>query len=239
MKVDLFVPCIIDQFYPDVAFNTLKLFRNLNIDFEYNPEQTCCGKSAFNDGQIHEAKALADKFLTEFSGERNIVTLSPGCGAYIRQEFPRFYQESNKLEKSKLVSSKVYELTDFLVNKLKIKNTDAEFSAKVTFHDSCSALYKYGLKNEARILLKNVKGLQLIEMNENDVCCGYGGSFATQFKHISTCMTAQKVQNAIETGAEYIVSTEASCLMNMEAYIRKQKLPIKTIHIANILASGI
>lgn len=239
MKVDLFVPCVVDQFYPEIAFNAIKLFQKLNIDFHYNPEQTCCGKSAFYNGYIEESKNLANKFLKDFSGERNIVSLSPACAAFIRQEYSIFFQNTDKIHANERVTSKVYELTDFLVNKCKIKNTDAEFHAKVTYHDSCSALNKYGIKEEPRTLLKNVKGLELIEMKENDVCCGYGGSFATQFKQISTSITARKVQNALDTGAEYIVSAEASCLMNLESYIKKRKLPIKTIHIATILASGL
>ncbi len=119
---------------------------------------------------------------------------------------------------------------------MKKENLGAEFGHKVTFHDSCAGLREYGIKKEPRKLLKSVKELELIEMKNLDTCCGFGGTFAAKFHHISTAMTEQKVNYAIETGAEYIVSTEASCLMNMEAYIKKQNLPIKTIHLADILA---
>ena len=125
------------------------------------------------------------------------------------------------------------------MNVLNVTNLGATFEAKVTYHDACAALREYGIKEEPRMLLNNVKGLQIIEMEDNDVCCGFGGTFAVKFESISTAMAEQKVKNAIDSGAEYIISTEASCLMHLEAYIKKHKLPIKTIHIADVLASGL
>ncbi|OFY18554.1 MAG: Fe-S oxidoreductase [Bacteroidetes bacterium GWF2_33_38] len=239
MKIDLFVPCFIDQLYPEIAFNTMKLFKKLMIDVEYNPEQTCCGQPAFNSGFWSESREVATKFMSDFAGERIIVSLSASCGGFIKNKYPVLFKESEKHEEAVKFSTRVFELTDFLVNKCKINNTDSEFSARITFHDACSAIREYGLKNEARTLLNNVKGLEIIEMEESDVCCGFGGAFSAKFDAISTAMVERKVNNAIKTGAEYIVSTEASCLMNMESYIKKQKLSIKTMHIANILASGI
>lgn len=239
MKVDLFVPCFIDQLYPDIAFNTLKLLKKLMIDVEYNPEQTCCGQATFNSGHWDETKNLATKFMNDFSSDRQIVSLSASCGGFIKNHYPELFKNTEKQEFATSLSNRVFELTDFIINKCKITNTDSEFNARITIHDSCSALREYRLKDEPRTLLKNVKGLEIIEMEESDVCCGFGGTFAAKFKAISTAMVERKVKNAIKTGAEYIVSTEASCLMNMDAYIRKNKLPIKTMHIANILASGL
>jgi L-lactate dehydrogenase complex protein LldE len=132
----------------------------------------------------------------------------------------------------------IYELTDFLVNVLKMTSFDAIFAHRVTYHDACSALREYGIREEPRILLKKVKGIELAEMDNTGTCCGFGGTFSVKFTSISSAMTQQKVENAMSTGAEYIVSTEASCLMNMESYIRKNNFPIQTIHIADILASG-
>jgi L-lactate dehydrogenase complex protein LldE len=132
---------------------------------------------------------------------------------------------------------RVFELTDFLVNKLNFINFDATFPHKVTYHDACSALREYGISEEPRKLLKQVKGLELVEMADTKTCCGFGGTFSVKFKDISTAMTEQKIDNALATGAEFIISTESSCLMNLNSYIEKQKLPIKTIHIADVLAS--
>jgi len=134
------------------------------------------------------------------------------------------------------MKTNIFELSDFLVNILKVEDMGAKFPHKVTFHDSCSALREYGLKDEPRKLLSKVEGLELIEMNESDTCCGFGGTFAVKNTAISTAMAANKVRNALETGAEYIVSTEASCLMNINGYINKHQLPVKGIHLADILA---
>jgi L-lactate dehydrogenase complex protein LldE len=122
---------------------------------------------------------------------------------------------------------------------LKITNLGATFAHKVTFHDSCSALREYGIKDEPRILLSQVEGLELVEMEESDVCCGFGGTFAVKNNAISSSMVEQKVQHALATQVEYVVSTEASCLMNINGYCTKNKLPLKGIHLADILASGL
>jgi L-lactate dehydrogenase complex protein LldE len=132
----------------------------------------------------------------------------------------------------------MYEFTDYLVNVMKIEDVGAEFNHVVTYHDSCASLREYGLLDEARILLRNVKGLELREMEDNKVCCGFGGTFSAKFEPISTAMAEQKVKRALETGAEYIVSTDSSCLMHQQAYIDHHKLPLKTIHIIDVLSSG-
>jgi L-lactate dehydrogenase complex protein LldE len=132
----------------------------------------------------------------------------------------------------------MYEFTNFLVSVLKISDIGATFPHKATYHDSCSALRQLKIKEEPRLLLKHVKGLELIEMEETDTCCGYGSSFTTKNEDISFALAERKVRNAIATGAEYIVSTDATCLMHMQGYIDKHALPIKTIHLIDVLASG-
>ena len=132
----------------------------------------------------------------------------------------------------------MYEFSDFLVNVLKITDVGAKFPHKVTYHDSCAALREYGLRSEPRTLLQNVEGLELVEMKDTEVCCGFGGTFSVKAEPISSAMDEQKVLNALETGAEYITSTDASCLMHQQGYISKKKLGINTIHLIDILASG-
>ena len=237
MTVDLFVPCFIDQFYPKTATSTIKILEKLNIKIEYNQNQTCCGQPSFNSGYWDETLPIAKKFLNDFPNNRIIVSPSASCLAFVKNHYQKLSNEKEFLQKHQQVKNNMFELTDFLVNKLKITDLNATFKAKITFHDSCSALREYGIKDEPRILLKNVKGLEIIEMNESDTCCGFGGTFAMKFKPISVAMVQQKVENALKTGAEYIVSTEASCLMNIEGYIKKNKIPIKTIHIADILSN--
>jgi L-lactate dehydrogenase complex protein LldE len=240
MKVHLFVPCFIDQFYPQTAFNVVKLLRFSGVEVEYNPEQTCCGQPAFNSGYWMEARQLAVKFFHDFEDAEVIVGPSASCTAFVRNYYNRLFADDEvSLLKVKNMKSRIFEMTDFLVNKISVTSFGARFPHKVTWQDACHALREYGIRDEPRILLQKVEGLELIEMEGADVCCGFGGTFSVKFRTISSAMTQQKVEHALATGAEYIASTESSCLLNIDAYIRKQNLPLKTIHIADILANNI
>lgn len=238
MIVDLFIPCFIDQVYPQVGMNMVKIFEKLGVDVDYNTEQTCCGQMAFNSGFWDDARKMGEKFIRDFSNNRYIVAPSASCVGMVRNYYSELFNNSSLHNQCKQIQSNIYEFTDFLVNVLHIEDLGAEFNHVITYHDACAALREYGLKEQPRKLLSHVKGLQLNEMKNNDVCCGFGGTFSVKFEPISTAMGEQKVQNAIDSGADYIVSTEASCLMHLQGYISKHKLPIQTIHIADILASG-
>jgi len=239
MIVDIFIPCFIDQLYPDTALNMVKILEKYGIGVNYNPEQTCCGQIAFKSGFWNEARSIAIKFLKDFSNDRYIVSPSPSCVGMIKNYYNEFFYNSAFHNDYKQVQKNIYEFTDFMVNILKVgDNTGAIFNETVTYHDSCSSLREINTSEQARELLKHVKGLKLVEMEESDVCCGFGYTFSVKNEAISTAMAQQKIQNAINTGASYIVSSESSCLMHLDAYIEKHKLPIKTIHIVDVLASG-
>ena len=239
MDIQLFIPCYIDQLYPETGFNTIKVLEKAGCRVHYNTEQTCCGQPAFNSGYWKEAASLAVKFLTDFHHDMPVVSPSGSCSSFVIHHYHKILSENPELlAKHATMKSNIFELSDFLVNVLKVENLGAKFPHKVTFHDSCSALREYGIKDEPRRLLAQVEGLELIEMEECDACCGFGGTFAVKNNAISTAMAEKKVQNALATGVDYIVSTEASCLMNINGYIAKHKLPIKGVHLADILASG-
>ena len=239
MVVDLFIPCFIDQLYPQTAFNVIKLLEKAGVKVHYNPEQTCCGQPSFNSGYWKETKTLASKFLKDFPGENLIVSPSASCTGFIKNYYTELFKEEEPefIHCIKL-KERVFELTDFLVNKIEFTDFGAVFPHKVCYHDACSALREYGIRKEPRILLSKVKGLELIEMDETEICCGFGGTFSAKFHSISSAMTAQKVENALNTGADYIVSTESSCLLNIGGFINRNKIALKTIHIADVLASG-
>ncbi|MEI6574542.1 MAG: (Fe-S)-binding protein [Bacteroidota bacterium] len=238
MIVDLFIPCFVDQLYPETAFNMVKVLERCGVGVHYNPEQTCCGQMAFNSGYWDEAKAIGEKFIKDFPNDRPIVGPSASCVGYIRNYYPKLFHNTALHNEYKQVRKNIFEFSDFLVNVLKVKDVGASFPHTITYHDSCAALREYGIKEEPRMLLANVRGLKLVEMKENETCCGFGGTFAVKFEPISTAMAEQKIENALETGAEYIVSTDLSCLMHQEAFIKKHNHPIKVIHIADVLASG-
>ncbi|MCB0806016.1 MAG: (Fe-S)-binding protein [Bacteroidales bacterium] len=238
MTVDIFIPCFIDQIYPNTGMNMVKILEKCGVKVNYNDNQTCCGQMAFNSGFWDEAKELGEKFIKDFPNDRPVVAPSASCVGYVRNYYGKLFFNTGLHLEYKRLQKNIFEFTDFLVNQLKVTDFGASFEHKVTYHDSCAALREYGLKDEPRTLLKNVAGIQLVEMKDNTVCCGFGGTFAVKHEAISAAMAEQKVLNAIDTEAEYIISTDSSCLMHQEGYINKNNLPIKTIHIADVLASG-
>jgi len=238
--VQLFIPCYIDQLYPETAFNTIKVLEKAGCKVHYNPNQTCCGQPAFNSGYWNEAGSLAEKFLNDFNPDMPIVSPSGSCSSFVIHHYHKLLTDKPELlARHAQLKTKIYELSDFLVNVLKVEKLGAKFPHKVTFHDSCSALREYGIKDEPRRLLAQVEGLELIEMEESDTCCGFGGTFAVKNNAISSAMAEKKVENSLATGAEFVVSTEASCLMNINGYCAKHESAIKGIHLADILASGL
>jgi L-lactate dehydrogenase complex protein LldE len=238
MQVELFIPCFIDQLYPQTAHNMVRLLEKLGHVVFYNKEQTCCGQMAFNSGYWDETRVLGEKLVKELSVNRPVVGPSASCIGMIRNYYPEFFHNSSLHLQYKQLAAQIYEVSDFLVNVLEVTDLGATFPHKVTYHDACAALREYGIRQEPRALLEKVRGLELIEMEESDTCCGFGGTFAVKNEPISIAMGQQKLEFAMATGVEYIVSTEASCLMHLQGIIDKQKLPLKTIHIVDVLTSG-
>ena len=239
MRVQLFIPCFVDQLFPETAFNVVKLLEFAGCEVLYNPKQTCCGQPAFNAGFQDEAKIVCNKFIEDFNGEDFIVTPSASCAGFIKNYSNKLVLASDLPNENQPINLKLFELSDFLVNILKFTDFKASFPAKATYHDSCAALRECKIKEEPRILLNKVDSLELLEMIDVETCCGFGGTFAVKFEAISAAMASQKVNNALAVGAEYIISTDVSCLMHLKAYAEKQNLPIKTLHIADVLANGL
>jgi L-lactate dehydrogenase complex protein LldE len=239
VNVQLFIPCFVDQLYPQTAFNMVKVLEKAGCTVHYNTNQTCCGQPAFNAGFWEEAKAVCGKFIKDFSGADYIVTPSASCAGFVRNYYPKLFDNSSVHNEVKDLQKRTFELSDFLVNVLKIEDVGASLTGKATYHDSCAALRECKIKQEPRMLLSHVKGLELAEMNDVETCCGFGGTFAVKFESISIGMADQKVTNALATGAEYIISTDISCLMHIDGYIRHKGINLKTMHIADVLASGL
>ena len=239
MTVDLFVSCVIDQFYPMTAMNTVKLLKAAGVEGDYNPEQTCCGKFAFNSGFVEESRNVAEKFIHYFPNNRPIVGISASCVGFVKTRFKElFYNSSMHLECKRFVSN-MYEITDFLVNQLHKDFFEAVFHHKAAYMDCCSSLRELGQKDEARQLLAKVNGLELVELKHPEICCGFGkGLFAVQHEAISSSMADKKLKDAMDAGAEYLITNDMSCLMHLDSYARKQGLPIKVIHIVDVLTTG-
>jgi L-lactate dehydrogenase complex protein LldE len=238
MRVQIFVPCFIDQLYPQTAMNMVKILEKAGCEVSYNPNQTCCGQPAFNAGFWEDAKDVCAKFLKDFDGNDVIVGPSASCVGFVKNYYSRLFDNSSVHNEVKAISENIFEFTDFLVNKLNVTSFGAKFPGKATYHDSCAGLRECKIKNEPRQLLANVEGLELTELNDVETCCGFGGTFAVKFGAISAAMGEQKVENALATGAEYLISTDASCLMHLQGYIDGKKYSLQTMHIADVLASG-
>ena len=238
MDVQLFVPCFMDQIYPETAFNTVKVLEKAGCRVRYNENQTCCGQPAFNAGFRDEARAVCSKFMKDFSGNEIIVTPSASCAGFIRNYYSVLFENSTSNSEIKYLKERVFELSDFLVNKINFTDFGASLQGKAAYHDSCAALRECGLKKEPRTLLSKVKGLELVEMNDVETCCGFGGTFAVKFEDISVAMGEQKAKNAVDTGAEFLISTDMSCLMHIQGVIENKGYPMKSMHLADVLASG-
>lgn len=239
MKVDLFIPCFVDQLFPETAFNMVKVLEKFNCEVNYNTQQTCCGQPAFNSGFWKEAKIIGKKFLNDFSGtDHYIVAPSGSCTGYVRNYYKKLFDATTELNAVKKVNVHLFEFTEFLVNVLHATDIGAALHTKATYHDGCGSLRECGIKRQPRQLLQHVKGLELVEMKECETCCGFGGTFAAKYESISTGMAYTKVQSAIEIGADCMISGDLSCLMHLDTYIQKQGLNMKTLHIADVLASG-
>lgn len=238
MNVNIFIPCFIDQLYPQTGFNMVKVLEKAGCEVNYNPNQTCCGQPAFNAGFTADAKDVAAKFMRDFSQNMDYIVMpSASCAGFVKNYYPKLFTNDTLHNAIKNMSNRVFEFSDFLTKVVKQVDFGASLNAKATYHDSCAGLRECKIKEGPRTLLSNVKGLELIEMAHNETCCGFGGTFAVKFEPISHAMAEQKITNALDSGAEYIISTDLSCLMHLDGVIKKQKHPLKTMHIADVLAA--
>ena len=238
IKVQLFIPCFVDQLYPHTGFNMAKVLEKAGCEVSYNAAQTCCGQPAFNAGFWDDARIVCDKFLIDFNKDSYIVAPSASCVGFVRNYYPKLFENSSQLSNVKAIGAKIFELSEFLVKVLGVTDFNARLEAKATYHDSCAGLRECKIKNEPRQLLANVEGLELVELNDVETCCGFGGTFAVKFEAISISMAEQKVDNALATGAKYLISTDHSCLMHIQGYIDNKGYSLKTLHLADVLANG-
>ncbi len=236
--VDIHIPCLTDQIKPQTGFNLVKVLEFLDCKVNYNPEQTCCGLPAYTDGYFDDAKLIGEKFIGEFEYDRPVVSLSGACTYMVRDWYTNLYNNTMTHNKCKRLQKNLFEVCEFIVDVLKKEDLGLHLNATVCYHDSCQAL-KCGIKNAPRILLQNIKGIELIEMKSPEECCGFGGSFATNYEPISIALVEKKVNDALQTNADYIVSNDPGCLLQLEAYINKKNIALKPVHIVDLLAEAI
>jgi L-lactate dehydrogenase complex protein LldE len=238
MIVDLFIPCFVDQLQPETALNMIKVLERVGCGVNYNHEQTCCGQPAFNAGYWDHCKEVGEKCIKEFQNDRYIVSPSASCTGFVKNYYGEMFHNSVLHNQYRQVQKNIHEFSDFLVNVLKITDLGAVMNGVAVFHDSCAGLREYGIKREPRLLLSKVRGLELREMRDCETCCGFGGMFSTKYENIAVSMAEQKVAAAEEAGAEYFISTDLSCLLHLDGYIKKNNKSIKVMHLVDVLATG-
>ena len=238
IKVSLFITCLVDILFPQVGVSMVKVLKRLGVEVDFPEEQTCCGQPAFNSGFRQDAKVLAKRFISIFSQDGFIVSPSGSCTSMVRVFYKELFHDDQKmLDVVNILSSRTYEFSEFLVNVLKVDDVGATYNGRVTYHDSCHALRELRVQNEPRELIKSVKGVDFVEMKFPDTCCGFGGTFSVKFPDVSVSILDEKIESIIESGADTVVSTDMGCLMQIGGAINRKKLPVKTIHIAELLAS--
>jgi len=244
VRVALFVTCVNDLLYPDTGRAVVTLLERLGVEVGFPFGQSCCGQPQFNTGYRHLTEPLVRRYAEVFDGYDHVVTPSGSCAAMVRDNYPRIAararaegRDDGLAGAAAVAVPKTYELTEFLVDVLKATDVGAYFPHTVTYHPSCHGLRTLGLGDRPRRLLAAVEGLELRELDGAEECCGFGGTFALKNPDVSLAMGEDKVGHALGTGAEVLCGADNSCLMHLDGILRRQDAPLRTVHLAEILAS--
>ena len=238
MRVGFFVTCLVDLMRPSVGFAALRLLEGGGADVYVPPGQTCCGQPAYNSGDRADTIALARKVVGEFEGCDYLVAPSGSCSGMIRTHYPElFADDPAMLARVQALCARTYELTDFLVNVQKLARAPGEFHGRITYHDCCAGLREMGVKAQPRALLATMPGVELAEMAECEMCCGFGGTFSIKFGDISARLADNKCQHVQNAGADAVVLGDLGCMLNIEGRLRRRgDAKTRVLHIAEVLA---
>jgi L-lactate dehydrogenase complex protein LldE len=236
-RVALFVSCLVDLFRPSVGFAAVRLLEDAGCRVEVPRAQTCCGQPAYNQGDRADACDLARRTIDALQGYDYVVAPSGSCAGMLRGHYPELFPEgSREAERARELAGRTYELVSFLTDVLGVIGVDAEFPARVTYHDACAGLRELGVKEQPRRLLRSVRGLELTELPGAEVCCGFGGTFCVKYPAISTKMVDDKVAEIAATGADVVLAGDLGCLMNVAGRLSRLGSRIEVRHVAEVLA---
>jgi L-lactate dehydrogenase complex protein LldE len=237
-RVSLFVTCLVDQLFPRVGLAMADVLERLGFDVEFPEAQTCCGQPAFNSGYWEESRQVARHFIDVFKDAECIVVPSGSCTSMITHHFADVFEhDPAKAQEAQQMKSRVWEFSRFLTEVAGVDDVGARFEHTVTYHDSCHALRELKIKPGPRRLLESVRGLMLKEMDASEECCGFGGTFSVKFDEVSGGMGRTKMDSIHRTGADYVVSIDSSCLMQIQGVLSRAGSPVRAIHLAEVLAS--
>ena len=236
-RVGLFVTCLVDLFRPSVGFASVKLLEEAGCNVEVPENQTCCGQPAFNSGDRKDTADIARAVIKTFSAFDYVVAPSGSCAGMIKAHYPELFAPgSADRQAADALAEKAYELVSFLVRVMKQEKVDARFDGTVTYHDSCSGLRELGVRAEPRKLLRTVEGLDIVELEDAEVCCGFGGTFCVKYPDISNVMVAKKTKKIAATKVDLLLAGDLGCLMNMAGKLKREGASLKVRHVAEILA---
>ncbi|TCJ20559.1 (Fe-S)-binding protein [Rubrobacter taiwanensis] len=242
MKVALFIPCFVDLIYPQVGVSVVRVLRRLGVDPAYPEGQTCCGQPAFNSGFLGEARNVARHFVDVFERDEwdYIVTPSGSCAAMVSHYYPVLFKDHpGTREPAERIAGKVREFSDFLVNVLEAESAGGRLEGNAVFHTGCHQRRELGVLHEPRKLLSHVEGLELLEWRNEELCCGFGGTFSVKMPDVSSAMADEKIRALEESGADTLISCDSSCLMHLEGRLKKTgHEDVRVYHLAQVLDSG-
>jgi L-lactate dehydrogenase complex protein LldE len=235
--VALFVTCLVDLFRPTVGFAAVKLLEDAGCTVEVPYAQTCCGQPAYNSGDRADAGAIARQVIEAFAGYDYVVVPSGSCGGMLKKHYPGLFAPGTpERAAAEALSARTHELVSFLTDVMGVERVEARFARKVTYHDACSGLRELGIERQPRALLASVEGLELAEMAEAQICCGFGGTFCVKYPDISNDMLEKKAASIAQSGAEVLLAGDLGCLMNMAGKLKRLNSPVESRHIAEVLA---
>lgn len=239
MKVSLFVTCLVDQLWSSVGTSTVEILRRVGCQVEFDDRQTCCGQPAFNTGYREEARKVAERFITIFEESKSDAIVSPSgsCTAMVHH-FPELFPDDDDWRKrAAKVAERTHELSSFLVRVLKVQDVGASWTGRLTWHDACHGLRDLNLKSEPRSLIRHVRGVEFIELENADSCCGFGGTFSVKYPEISVAILDQKIEAIEKAGVQAVVAGDASCLMQIGGRLSRKGSTVRVMHLAELLAS--
>ncbi len=235
MRVHLFVPCFVDHFAPRIAWATVRILQELGHEVVVPDTQTCCGQAGWNSGYHEESRKVAHQYLYSFSAAEAVVSPSGSCIAFVRKEYPELFAGTGCESEARELSRRSWELSEFLVDELGVDELGAVFEGTATIHDGCHGLRELGLGAQARRLLSKVEGLLLLESPREDLCCGFGGSFAVKLPELSISMADAKLDSLEASGADLFISTEPTCLAQLDGRARRRGSRLRALHLAEVL----
>ncbi len=240
MKISLFITCFNDTLFPQAGRATVELLERLGHTVDFPEEQTCCGQMHFNTGYQREALPLIRRFVQIFGQSEVIVAPSASCVGMVREVYPlaaEWFGDQQLLTDVQALAPRVYELTEFLVHRLGLEDVGAYYPHRVTYHPTCHSLRFLHVGDAPLRLLRAVRGLDLVELPGAEECCGFGGTFAVKNADTSLAMLSDKLRNVLDTHAEVCAAADNSCLMHIGGALHRQRAGVRTMHIAEILAS--